>query len=277
MAFTLILVLVLAAHAAAAPPPRADINAASWSTAASAQHVVRAAQQLSVDASIPAALTSVGVSLTDSDRIIADSPPAAEQALASFGFETALDLHLLAGGPEAAELMAELRTGTKLSIADRAKIRLLVGDRDHLARVLLTPLSSSSDELADVDHLGQGEQPQVSWRRQLQEDRDTLSTDTIAVVFSVFIGVCGYLVQAWTSHKAQRHAAELQREHDKEARDRQAEQERAQAQIRRTERWVDDCCMPINRTLSVYGLNRMRFGEYCCVSFLILVMLAEPV
>ena len=64
-------------------------------------------------------------------------PSAAAQALASFGFTKALDFQLLAGGPEAAELMTVLRTGTGLSIAARAKIRLLVGDREHLARIVL--------------------------------------------------------------------------------------------------------------------------------------------
>ena len=38
------------------------------------------------------------------------------------GFRTALDLRLLAGGPEAAELMAELRVTEGLSIADRSKV-----------------------------------------------------------------------------------------------------------------------------------------------------------
>jgi hypothetical protein len=100
--------------------------------------------------------------------------------------------------------------------------------------------------------------------RQLQDqgtDRSTLSADTIAIVFSVCVGVCGYLLQAWTAEKASRHAGDLQREHDQQARERQVEQDRAVAQIRRTERWVDDCCSPIRGALSQYGISRVRFGK----------------
>eukprot|EP01052_Picozoa_sp_SAG31_P074041 SAG31_NODE_33116_length_347_cov_1.451613_1_plen_73_part_01 len=50
------------------------------------------------------------------------------QQLHDHGFQTALDLRLLrAGGAEAAELMDELRGGG-ISIGDRAKVRLLLGN-----------------------------------------------------------------------------------------------------------------------------------------------------
>ena len=58
----------------------------------------------------------------------------ASEALAALGFDTALDLELLGGGDAAAELLAELKTG-RLGLADRAKVRLLVGDREHLWRL----------------------------------------------------------------------------------------------------------------------------------------------
>jgi hypothetical protein len=185
---------------------------------------------------------------------------AAEQALAVHGFQTALDLRLLAGGPEAAELMAALGTGGELSIADRAKIRLLVGDRTHLARV--ATMSPPSKDVADRDRSEQAAAP--GRHRQLQDgdaDRGTLSADTIAIVFSVCVGVCGYLLQAWTSHRASQHAGELQREHDEQARALAIEQDRTQAQIQRTERWVDDCCMPVGRALAEYSQARFRFGK----------------
>ena len=74
----------------------------------------------------------------------------------------------------------------------------------------------------------------AAWHhRKLQDqgtDRSTLSADTIAIVLSVCVGVCGYLLQAWTAEKASRHAGDLQREHDQQARDRQVEQDRAVAQ-----------------------------------------------
>ena len=58
----------------------------------------------------------------------------ASEALGALGFDTALDLELLGGGDAAAELLAELKTG-RLGLADRAKVRLLVGDREHLWRL----------------------------------------------------------------------------------------------------------------------------------------------
>ena len=154
--------------------------------------------------------------------------------------------------------MTALRTGGKLSIADRAKIRLLVGGAPPARVSTSFPSSSAMDRDQDRDEAA------PRHHRQLQDqgtDRSTLSADTIAIVFSVCVGVCGYLLQAWTAEKASRHAGDLQREHDQQARDRQVEQDRAVAQIRRTERWVDDCCSPIGRALTQYSLSRLRFGK----------------
>ena len=245
-----LLVLALVAQAAqAAPLPRPDRSGNT--AAAAAEQVADATQQLRGDATIAAALQTVSVRRDD-----------AEQALAALGFETALDLRLLAGGSEAAELMTALRTGGKLSIADRAKIRLLVGDSEHMARVPTSfPWRNTMDRHQDHDDAASRH------HRQLQDqgtDRSTLSADTIAIVFSVCVGVCGYLLQAWTAEKASRHAGELQREHDQQARGRQVEQDQTVAQIRRTERWVDDCCSPVNRALSQYAQSRQRFGKCKC-------------
>eukprot|EP01052_Picozoa_sp_SAG31_P003003 SAG31_NODE_110_length_24476_cov_9.909654_20_plen_304_part_00 len=246
------------------------IGAAEETTAmpitVSAEHVAIAAQQLRDDATVEAALRAVRVGVRG-DRHGGEggekAPAAAEQALAALGFETALDLQLLAGGPEAVELMDELRTGGELSIADRAKIRLLVGDREHLARVLTAPTSHMQEE--SEDGRIQYEQGVPRPHRQLQDQsNDSLSADTIAIVFSVFVGVCGYLLQAWTADRAQRHAADLQREHDQKARELRVEHERAQAQVRRTERWVDDCCTPIGRAMGEYITSRWRFGACLC-------------
>ena len=97
----------MAQAAQAAPLPPADSS--SNTAAAAVQQVAHAAQQLRGDATIAAALQTVSVRRDD-----------AEQALAALGFETALDLRLLAGGPEAAELMNVLRMGGKVGIADWA-------------------------------------------------------------------------------------------------------------------------------------------------------------
>ena len=263
--FALMLALVVQTASQAAAVPMSQAAGATGSTAANAEQVARAAQQLPGDATIAAAMRSIRVG-RDGDSATpqqtGDEASAAEQALATLGFETALDLQLLAGGPEAVELMSELRASSQLSIAVRAKIRLLVGDTEHLARVSKTSSVPALERPAAADHdHGQAYPHQ---HRQLQDganDTDKLSFDAIAIVFSVCVGVCGYLLQAWTSEKASKHASELQREHDKEARELQAEHVRAQAQIRRTERWVDDCCTPVGRALGEYVEARCRFGE----------------
>eukprot|EP01051_Picozoa_sp_SAG22_P000459 SAG22_NODE_13_length_33548_cov_57.167773_11_plen_310_part_00 len=252
MLLTLV-VTTLAAQAAPLPPDN-DVPG-STAAAAAAEQVARAAQRLRGDATIATTLEYVNVG----------KPDASEQALAALGFETALDLRLLAGGPEAVELMTTLRAGGELSIADRGKIRLLVGDLEHLARVSSMPPGPHFSGSA-TDRDTQHEQAAPRHHRQLQAgggntDRSTLSADTIAIVLSVFVGVCGYLLQAWTSEKASRHAGDLQREHDQQAREMQVEQDRMQAQMRRTERWVDDCCTPFMRCLMQYTQARIRFGE----------------
>eukprot|EP01052_Picozoa_sp_SAG31_P016170 SAG31_NODE_1062_length_10105_cov_11.143814_2_plen_151_part_00 len=135
--YTMLVLLVLAlqvARAAAAPPLLR--SSARRSAATAAEQVAFTAQHIRPDATVAAALKSVGVDeYCDEDEQAQDendptTATAAEQALTALGFRTALDLRLLAGGPEAAELMGALRTSGELRIADRSKIRLLVGDRE---------------------------------------------------------------------------------------------------------------------------------------------------
>eukprot|EP01052_Picozoa_sp_SAG31_P056789 SAG31_NODE_16453_length_708_cov_1.684729_1_plen_185_part_00 len=103
----MLLALVVTALAAQAAPLAPGKDAGSTG-ATTAEQVAGAAQQLRGDATIAATLQTV--------QVCRDG---AERALASLGFETALDLQLLAGGPEAVELMATLRAGGELGIADR--------------------------------------------------------------------------------------------------------------------------------------------------------------
>ena len=105
------------------PTPAAEADGQCTISAAA---VAEAAQQVCGGAPIEAALRSVHL-----------RPEAAEdtgQMLVGLGFQTALDLQLLAGGPEAAELLGELKAGG-LRIGDRAKVRLLVEDKMHHGRL----------------------------------------------------------------------------------------------------------------------------------------------
>ena len=164
-------------------------------------------------------------------------PEAAEDTgrmLAGLGFETALDLQLLAGGPEAAELLGELKAGG-LPIGDRAKVRLLVGDNVHHGR-----LASGEPALAtsrnDQQQRQGGDKP--SARRQLQDEAG-MSMDTVAIVLTVLVGAAGYFIQALTARRGERAAAdEAQKLHISEQ-TRQREHEQMVAQIARTDRWLE--------------------------------------
>eukprot|EP01051_Picozoa_sp_SAG22_P010832 SAG22_NODE_998_length_6115_cov_2.049701_5_plen_157_part_01 len=107
----MLLTLVVTALAAQAAPLPLDNDVPGSTAAAAAEQVAHAAQHVRGDATIATTLQSVNVG----------KPDASKQALAALGFETALDLRVLAGGPKAVELMTTLRTGGELSIADRAK------------------------------------------------------------------------------------------------------------------------------------------------------------
>eukprot|EP01052_Picozoa_sp_SAG31_P055570 SAG31_NODE_15418_length_756_cov_1.333333_2_plen_162_part_01 len=104
--------------------------------------VVHAAKRLYGEARgcIKGALQSVSVADAEAEH--------AAGLLRRFGFLSAADLYMLASGPEAQELLSSLRS-EGVSIAARSKIRLLVGDQDHMrllaASVGLLDVSSPSE------------------------------------------------------------------------------------------------------------------------------------
>ena len=139
MALTAVLVSCSdVAMAAAEDPPAGPTPAAEAATVRctiSAAAIAEAAQQVCGGAPIEEALRSVHLRLEAAEDT--------GRMLAGLGFQTALDLQLLAGGPEAAELQGELKAGG-LPIGDRAKVRLLVGGEMHVCTAAGLPL--------DVDH-----------------------------------------------------------------------------------------------------------------------------
>ena len=103
--------------------------------------VARSAAEICGSLPVEEALRTVGIM----------PPVAAHRAsglLAELGFRTALDLELLGGGEAAAEVLEDLKAGG-VSSADRAKIRVLVGDQDHLRR--LASGGSWLERLASVE------------------------------------------------------------------------------------------------------------------------------
>ena len=163
--------------------------------APTAAAVAQTAQRVCGGAPVEEALRAVGLqrgAATDG----------AVRLLTGVGLRTALDLRLVArGGAEADEVMGELKAGG-VSLGDRAKIRLLVGEDPaasppswEAVRLLL------ADKEAEASTRGaQRARPQEEERprRKLQEE-DGLSTDTIAIVLSLLVGAAGYFVQVCNS------------------------------------------------------------------------------
>ena len=213
-------------------PPAGPIPAAEAATVRctiSAAAIAEAAQQVCGGAPIEEALRSVHLRLEAAEDT--------GRMLAGLRFKTALDLQLLAGMPEAAELLGELKAGG-LPIGDRARVRLLVGDNMHHDRHASGAGPALATSKNDQHQQQEGGDIKSSVRRQLQDEAG-LSMDTIAIVLTVLVSAAGYFVQALTSRRGERAAAdEAQKLHISEQ-TRQREHEQMVAQIARTDRWLE--------------------------------------
>ena len=215
----------------------------------SVTEIARTAQQLCGGLSVEKTLRSVRL-----------QPRAVEQTaqlMLELGVRTALDLQLLGGGPEAEELMGELQA-VGLSLGDRAKVRLLIGDRTHLGRFaqlgIIMESSKSSTDSARTSY------KEDQFPRLLQEKTESdggMSMDTMAIVLSVLVAAAGYFVQAYTARRAERSVAEQAQELHTRELARQREHEQMLAQIARTDRALDDCCRPIQAALE--GIHNSRY------------------
>ena len=154
--------------------------------------VAQAAQQICGSTPTGEALLSTRLEPEAADNVA--------QLLAGLGFRTALDLRLLGGGPEAEELMGELQAdGGRLSIGDRAKVRLLIGNHVHLRRLGAAPPQGHGKMRWRIDVAVPGQKGNEEARRRVLQGKtnsdDGMSMDTIAIVFTVLVGAAGCLVQ----------------------------------------------------------------------------------
>eukprot|EP01052_Picozoa_sp_SAG31_P049672 SAG31_NODE_10985_length_1075_cov_1.725410_1_plen_214_part_00 len=136
-AFTLAAVLMLALLGSTAAQAGDTTTAVTDEDVPTAPHRTRCTWRAAADVARSAAATCGGTLLEEALRSVtmpAAAARRASEALARLGFLTALDLKLLGGGQVAAELLAELKVDG-LNFADRAKVRLLVGDWAHLERL----------------------------------------------------------------------------------------------------------------------------------------------
>eukprot|EP01052_Picozoa_sp_SAG31_P012185 SAG31_NODE_706_length_12688_cov_41.991342_6_plen_219_part_00 len=101
-----------------------------------------------------------------------DAADRAARALRALGFRTARDLHLLReGGPEAEELMEELRASGEVGVADRAKLRLLIGGQRGSTPAIDLSAATQADSDSDMRVL-----------RALQDADDGMSMDTVGLL-----------------------------------------------------------------------------------------------
>eukprot|EP01052_Picozoa_sp_SAG31_P050362 SAG31_NODE_11457_length_1028_cov_0.886975_1_plen_187_part_00 len=143
--------------------------------------VVGGARRLCSGSPAAESLRSVGVLPKEGNGTL----PVAARVLEEHGFLAAIDLRLLQPGQEeAAELMAELRI-RGVSIADRSKVRLLIGERDADGAAECGSEGDRFDSKVRTRHRTGGVMPGAGGRvRQLQGEAssagdDGLSTDTV--------------------------------------------------------------------------------------------------
>eukprot|EP01052_Picozoa_sp_SAG31_P027859 SAG31_NODE_2642_length_5323_cov_3.407351_3_plen_230_part_00 len=132
------LLLLWTSLLAAAVSPAVSPTVGAGGAAAAVQHAGAAAGAAAAEVARSAERVHGGLPVADALRQLQLAPPEVKQAsrlLQSQGLRTALDLRLLGGGDEAAELLEQLRAGG-LSIGGRSKIRLLTGDRMRLGEIL---------------------------------------------------------------------------------------------------------------------------------------------
>ena len=177
--------------------------------------VARTAQLLCGAAPVEEALLSVRLQP-------GEATGAAVQLLEGLGLRTAVDLRLLGGGPEAQETMDALKTAG-VSVGDRSKIRMLVGDRAHLSRLFGGAAAQAGGEVSADATAGTGRAPRSDSlvveasqpRRGLQTeptaDSSGMSLDTIAILLTVLVGTAGYAMQAYLAQRAEQNSAEQAR------------------------------------------------------------------
>eukprot|EP01052_Picozoa_sp_SAG31_P007869 SAG31_NODE_384_length_16414_cov_7.492308_2_plen_223_part_00 len=187
--------LLLLLPAAAAAGSTAECTA-PFTAAAAAAMTQRRVHQLCSDTNVGEALRAI--------RVDEEAAEKTRQTLARLGVHTALDLRLLAGGPEADELLRQ----SDMSLGDKSKLRLLLGDQGHLARLSIEDPQLEMPEKFSLTNL-----PRL---RGLQEDgsADGMSADTVVIVLSVLVGAAGYVLQAWTARRAERAGAQQAREQE---------------------------------------------------------------
>ena len=103
----------------------------------------------------------------------------------------------------------------QVSLGDRAKVRLLVGDRAHLGWLSAAEPTDAAEVpwRSDDNAAGLNARPNHldgPERRALQEKAESggMSIDTIAIVLTVLVGAAGYIVQAYTAQRTERGATE---------------------------------------------------------------------
>ena len=241
--------------------------------------VARSAAEICGSLPVEEALRTVGI-----------MPPAAARRasglLAELGFRTALDLELLGGGEAAAEVLEDLKAGG-VSSADRAKIRVLVGDQDHLRRLESGGSWPGRLESAALDDVGRAQSTTstasghdasasvregaaaVSFvtgsRRALQEDSASvagMSVDTFAIVLSVLVGVAGYILQAYTARRSERSQAQQALQSHAAEQERDRGHQMMTAQIERIHQSLDQCCRPVlNDLYAIFAARRCIVGQ----------------
>lgn len=192
---------------------------------------------------------AVDILLVKLEAMRVKEPAAVLTAMHLLGLEHDKDFAILDDG-ERKEMLSGLGA-QGISLGDRSKAR------HHFGTLQQGDLSDFAD-VADA-HPPRNRTTVYSAPRRMQDSGGGgTNFDTIAIALSVLIGAVGYMVQAWSTRRAERSAADRALDLQHSERTRQREHEQMVSQIGRTERWLDECCRPIE--LGLESLMHARFG-----------------
>jgi hypothetical protein len=169
-------------------------------------------------------------------------PAAVLAAMQSLGLEDDEDFAIL-NDAEREEMMSGLGA-QGISLGDRSKAR------HHFSALVGGDLPDFAD--AGDEHPHDRTTVYSAPRRMQDSGGGGTNFDTIAIALSVLVGAAGYMVQAWSTRRAERSAADRALELQHSELTRQREHEQMVSQIERTERWLDQCCRPV-----VFGLHSL--------------------
>jgi hypothetical protein len=193
-------------------------------------------------------------------------PTAVLTAMHVLGLEHDDDFAILNDG-EREEMISGLGA-QGISLGDRSKARQYFG---ALQGRTTGEHAFADNNIADAGDIRPHDREFFRAPRRMQDSGgEGTNFDTLAIALSVLVGAAGSMVQAWSTRRAERSAADRALDLQHSELTRQREHEQMVAQIGRTERWLDECCRPVD-----LGIESLTHARYCYVAHTVFEMEAS--